>query len=282
MDVALNDSVEGVIRSALEQYVTALRKRQHELLVVFTGAKIGCAEAVASLATLRELGYSFKILMSEKAAQVLDVDAIDSALLPSEFWVGQPPVAPEQLARDTDTIVVPTLSASSCAHIVSVMTDTACQQAIMWSLTHGRTVVCAVDGCCPDNAARAELGFTFQPALAKRMRDNRDALRDYGATLTTAARLAKKVVSVQEKSLYARLGLAAPAHDAVQPASSSAATSCATPIPYDGPRVLDASFVRSLSPGTVVAVPSGTLVTQLARDLARTGQVLLTASGKVG
>ena len=282
MDVALNDSVEGFIRSALEQYVTALRKRQHELLVVFTGAKIGCAEAVASLATLRELGYSFKILMSEKAAQVLDVDAIDSALLPSEFWVGQPPVAPEQLAREADTIVVPTLSDSSCAHIVSVMADTACQQAIMWGLTQGRTVVCAIDGCCPDNAARAELGFKFPPALAKRMRDNRDALRDYGATLTTAARLAKKVVSAQEKSLYARLGLDAPTHGAPQSASSSAATPRATVIPYDGPRVLDASFVRAQAPGTVVAVPNGTLVTQLARDLARTGQVTLTVSGKVG
>ena len=273
----LNDAIENAVRSVIRGYVESVRARQLNLLVVFTGAKLGCADAVASLSTLKDKGYTFKVLMSEKAASILDIEAIDRALLPQDIWVGEAPVHAEQLAREADTIVVPTLSASSCSHVASILTDTACQAAITEGLMLGKTVVCAVDGCCPDNPLRAKGGFKFTPAMAERMRANRDAVRDYGAVFTAAENIADKVLAVQEQKLWETIGLAAAPKVS---GSNEKQSTCATSVEFSAGKVLDAGFVRSLSAGTQVRVPAGTIVTQLARDIARGNGIALISEGR--
>ncbi len=276
MHDSLNVAIEKAVRSVIRGYVEGVRARQLNLLVVFTGAKLGCADAVASLATLKDKGYTFKVLLSEKAASILDVEAIDRALLPKDMWIGEPPTHAEALARDADTIVVPTLSASSCSHVASILTDTPAQAAITEGLMLSKTVICAVDGCCPDNPLRAQMGFKFTPAMAQRMRDNRDALRDYGAVFTTADHMAEKVLAVQEQVLLERVGLAL--GGAARPAAASpvACAPQASPATVEfGGQVLDAAFIRSLGSGTQVSVPTGVIVTQLARDVARANGISL-------
>ncbi|WP_321973993.1 flavoprotein [Paratractidigestivibacter sp.] len=280
----LNETIENAVRTVIRSYIEAIRARQLNVLVVFTGAKLGCADAVASLSTLRDKGYAFNVLMSEKAASILDIESIDQALLPQNIWVGQPPVHAEQLAREADTIVVPTLSASSCSHVANILTDTPAQACITESLMLGKSVICAVDGCCPDNPLRAEEGFKFTEAMAQRMRDNRDAVRDYGAAFTPASKLADKVLSVQEQALRAALGLAeasaAPSSASACAKAASAATAPSGSVVYEGGNVLSATFVRTLVAGTVVSVPEGTLVSPLARDLARTNNITLISLGR--
>ncbi len=276
MHDSLYVAIEKAVRSVVRGYVESVRARQLNLLVVFTGAKLGCADAVASLATLKDKGYTFNVLMSEKAASILDVEVIDRELLPKDIWIGEPPTHAEAIARDADTIVVPTLSASSCAHVAAIMTDTPAQACITEGLMLGKSVVCAVDGCCPDNPLRAKGGFKFTPAMAQRMRDNRDTVRDYGAVFCAADHLAEKVLKVQEESLKERLGLALGGlAQAPGSGSSRPDTAASGVVTFSGGKVLDAGFIRSLSSGTQVIVPAGTLVTQLARDLARANGISL-------
>ena len=278
MHDSLNVAIEKAVRSVVRGYVESVRARQLNLVVVFTGAKLGCADAVASLATLKDKGYTFKVLMSEKAASILDVEVIDRELLPKDIWIGEPPTHAEAIARDADTIVVPTLSASSCAHVASIMTDTAAQACITEGLMLGKSVVCAVDGCCPDNPLRAKGGFKFTAAMAQRMRDNRDMVRDYGAVFCAADHLAEKVLQVQEESLRERLGLALGGLGQAPAAAGSPACGIGAAknvVEFSGGKVLDAGLIRSLSNGTQVIVPAGTLVTQLARDVARANDISL-------
>ena len=269
------EALEELVERIAAQVAARIREQQTSVLVVYTGAKIGCAEATVALRSLHENhGFTFKVLMSERAAQVLDVDAIDGALEPTELWVGEPSVPAEQLAREADTIVVPALTANTCAHVVQVMTDTPAQAAILEGLQLGRNVVVAVDGCCPDNAERAKLGFVPAPALAARMRANRDALRDYGAVLTTAENLGRKVLRSQAKQLERLFGAGASAAPA-QSQTPAAGTLPASQARFEG-RLLDASYVRSLAAGSTLTVAPGTLVTQLARDVARTAGIQIT------
>ncbi len=282
MHDSLNVAIEKAVRSVVRSYVESVRVRQLNLLVVFTGAKLGCADAVASLATLKDKGYTFKVLMSEKAASILDVEVIDRELLPKDMWIGEPPTHAEALAREADTIVVPTLSASSCAHVASIMTDTPAQAAITEGLMLGKSVVCAVDGCCPDNPLRAKGGFKFTPAMADRMRANRDTVRDYGARFCAADHLAEKILSVQEESLKACL---AQALGGLSQGASQVGAACVAQPALGGDadfngKVLDAGFIRSLSNGTQVSVPAGTIVTQLARDVARANGIILNELGR--
>lgn len=276
MHDSLEVAIQKAVRSVVRSYVESVRSRQLNLLVVFTGAKLGCADAVASLSTLKDKGYTFKVLMSEKAASILDVEFIDRELLPKDIWIGEPPTHAEAIARDADTIVVPTLSASSCAHVASIMTDTPAQACITEGLMLGKSVVCAVDGCCPDNPLRAKGGFKFTPAVAQRMRDNRDAVRDYGAVFCAADHMAEKILQVQEESLRDRLDLALGGF-AQAPSVSSPCVDKASDavVEFGGGKVLDAGFIRSLSNGVQVIVPAGTLVTQLARDVARANGISL-------
>ena len=277
MHDSLEVAIQKAVRSVVRSYVESVRSRQLNLLVVFTGAKLGCADAVASLSTLKDKGYTFKVLMSEKAASILDVEVIDRELLPKDIWIGEPSTHAEAVARDADTIVVPTLSASSCAHVASIMTDTPAQACITEGLMLGKSVVCAVDGCCPDNPLRAKGGFKFTPAMAQRMRDNRDTVRDYGAVFCAADHMAEKILQVQEESLRDRLGLALGGLTQAPAASSPcvALPNDASTVEYRGGKVLDAGYIRSLSNGTQVIVPAGTLVTQLARDVARANGISL-------
>lgn len=274
-----SEAIQELVSTIADRIVSQIRESQGTALVVYTGAKIGCAEATAQLRSLRENhGFSYKVLISESAASVLDVDAIDEALLPEDLWIGEPAAPGATLARQASTIIVPALSANTCSHVANVFTDTPAQEAIVEGLMLGRTVIAAVDGCCPDNVERAKLGFRFPPAMAERMRANRDALREFGAVLTVASNLERKVLKVQAREISKFLGsaLSAPVEEAEAKASCQVpAASRAPEVTYGGSKVLSANFIRSQAAGTTVSVPSGTLVTQLARDVARTSGVTI-------
>ena len=60
----------------------------------------------------------------------------------------------------------------------------------------GKPIVASIDGCCPDNAVRAKMGFKVTEAYKVRLRKNLEALQDYGIVLTSSKNLARKVNKV--------------------------------------------------------------------------------------
>ena len=82
------EALDQLVREVAARVVASIKAQQDQALVVYTGAKIGCATATEQLAQLRErLGLSYTVLMSESAARVLDVDAIDEALKPADLVI---------------------------------------------------------------------------------------------------------------------------------------------------------------------------------------------------
>lgn len=275
-------AIDKMVEEIANQVVKRICDMQNNILVVYTGAKIGCAEATRALGELREThGLSYKVLISDSAAEVLDVEAIDRALLPEELWIGKANVPGAQLAREANLVVVPALSASTCAHVANILTDTPAQEAICEAIMLGRKVIAAVDGCCPDNSMRQELGFAFPEAMASRMRANRDALGSYGVRLTSAAKIGKRLLEARDAAVWGLLGASsAPAEEvqACEPAAAPVAAASTT-VRASG-RVLSATQVRSLEPGSTLVVPAGTLVTDYARDAAKYGNVTLVEEGR--
>ncbi len=193
-------SVQGIIAQVIaERVAQKLLERQKHALVVYTGSDMGLEEGLENLRMLRrEDGFTYRVLLTKSAAGILDAAAIRSALEPAEFWVEKPGAPPEALTARYDTILVPTLTVNTAAHVAACMADTPAAAIILDGLMRGKNVVAAVDGCCPDNPERIRRGFHMAEGLKKKLREQKDTLRDYGAYLTTAGHLretAKKAIA---------------------------------------------------------------------------------------
>ena len=182
--------------------------------------------------------------------------------------------------------------------------DTPAAAVILDGLMRGKNVIVAVDGCCPDNPERVRRGFHMTEALKNKLRENKNALRDFGAFLTTSDGLgetAKKAVlsfasafGKQEPGVQA----VSRAETAMQPAgrpkaaAQAAGSSEAAIQPVNRPeaviqsagrpkpdaavyqaklegRVFGGKHIKSYPDHAVILVPKGTLITQLVSDEAR-------------
>lgn len=64
------------------------------------------------------------------------------------------------------------------------------------AMATGKPIVAAIDGCCPDNKVREQLGFKVTEAYKAKMRHNLEDMLAYGITLTTDYSLCSKVNEV--------------------------------------------------------------------------------------
>ncbi len=246
-----------------ERVLQKLVDRQKRALVIVTGAAIGVPTALEGLKELRKEGFAYHVLMTRSAMYVSGEKAVRAALDPEELWVESPDGFPEQVAARYDTILVPALTVRTAAYLANCMPETPAATMIYNGLMKGKNVVIAVDGACPDNPKRKELGYRMTPAMRDVLHENLEKIRAYGGRLTSADGMADAV----RKAVYSFL-----------PAQKPAAPAKAEQPPAQGGRVirpaltgrvLGVKAVNTAPRGTVVVVPKGTIVTALASDEAR-------------
>ena len=247
-----------LVEELAQRVVEKLLARMKQALVVYTGSNISAPEALESMRRLRAEGYTFRVLLSQSAAGVLDVEAIRAALEPEELWIGTPGDTPEALTKQYDTIIVPATTVRTAAHVAACMADTPAAAVILDGLMRGKDVILATDGCCPDHSERARWGFCMAEPLKQTLRGNLETLRSYGARLTSANRLdqATKRAIAARFSAGAAGGNASTQH---QPANS---------IRLNG-RVIGGQQLAGCPSGSTVWVEPHALITQLAADDAR-------------
>lgn len=253
-----------------ERVVQKLLERQKQALVVYTGSNMGIDAGLECLRKLRqEDGFTYRVLLTKSAAGMLDVTAIRSALEPEELWVEKPGDSPEALTARYDTILVPALTVNTAAHVASCMADTPAAAIILDGLMRGKNVIAAVDGCCPDNPERIRRGFCMTEALKRKLRENKDALRNFGAWLTTSEHLGetakKAITSFVPVSGTAKPELKVQTESGKKAAGLAAGTFRAA---MEG-RVFSQKHMKSYPDNAVIIVPKRTIITQLASDEAR-------------
>lgn len=264
--------IRGMIaRMLAERVVEKLLERQKQALVVYTGSNMGIEAGLKCLRTLRrEEGFTYRVLLTRSAAGMLDAAAICEALEPVEMWTETPGDSPEALTARYDTILVPALTVNTAAHVAGCMADTPAAAIILDGLMRGKNVVAAVDGCCPDNPERIRRGFHMTEALKKKLRENKDALRAFGAVLTTSDRLGeaalKAVTSFVAKPAFGKTkGQDSGEVNRRTEAKTAAGIFRAS---MEG-RVFSGKHVRVYPDHSTILVPPRTIITQLASDEAR-------------
>ncbi len=248
-----------------ERVVRKLVDRQKRALVVVTGAAIGVPAALEGLKKLREEGFTYHVLMTRSAMYVTGEEAVRAALAPEELWVESADCPPELAAARFDTILVPALTVNTAAHLANCMSDSPAAAMILSGLLKGKNVVIAVDGACPDNSKRKELGYHMTPAMRDALHGNLEKLQAYGARLTSAEGMAGAV----RQAVYSFLPARAAKPAAPAKAQGPAAHGGRVIRPAMAGRVLSVKAVNTAPRGAVILVPKGTIVTALASDEAR-------------
>ncbi len=247
-----------------ERVVQKLVERQKRALVVFTGSDMGARSALHSLEGLREEGFTYRALMTRSAAAILGTDPVRAALAPEELWVETPGQSPEVLTTRYDTILVPTLTVNTAAHVANCMADTPAAAIVLDGLMKGKNVVIAVDGACPDAPERARRGFRMTQPLKAALRGNLEKLQAYGARMTTSDRLREDALRAIHSFLP---GGQAPAEPSGPEPSSGSGHPTIRPAMTG--KVLSVKAVNTAPQGAVIIAPKGTIVTALASDEAR-------------
>lgn len=262
-----------------ERVVQKLLERQKRALVVYTGSNMGIAPGLECLRTLRQKeGFTYRVLLTRSAAGLLDVSAIRSALEPEELWVETPEYSPEVLTAKYDTILVPALTVNTAAHVAACMADTPAAAIILDGLMRGKNVVVAVDGCCPDNPERIRRGFHMTEILKGKLRENKEALKGYGAWLTTSDKLDE--TALKAVMSFGRTAVSIQKNSEVKPElklepkvqkkgeHKSAANVGVFHAKLEG-RVFSGTHIKSYPDHATIIVPKRTIVTQLVSDEAR-------------
>lgn len=248
-----------------ERVLQKLVDRQKRALVVVTGAAIGVPAALEGLKELRKEGFTYHALMTRSAMYVTGEEAVRAALEPEQLWVESADRPPELVAAQFDTILVPALTVNTAAHLANCMSDSPAAAMILSGLLKGKNVVVAVDGACPDNPKRAELGYHMTRPMRDALHENLEKLQAYGARLTSAEDMAKAVRKAIYSFLPAQAAKPGPAAKAEKPAAQGGRVIR----PALAGKILGVKAINTAPRGAVVVVPKGTIVTALASDEAR-------------
>ena len=181
-----------VVQEVVKRYLDLSKKA----LVLFSGALIGIQEAYDCLNQLKSEGWSLTVAMSQSAKEIISENTIREKIGPDAIYAEGSPVDYRKLVEECNYVIIPCLTINTTAKVANGISDNLLTRIISRSMIVGKPIVAAIDGCCPDNAVRAKMGFHVTEAYKVRLRKNLEALRDYGIVLTSSKNLAQKVNQV--------------------------------------------------------------------------------------
>ena len=192
------EDIEDVVYKVLidiiaEKVKEKLISREKKILVVFTGAALGFSEALKGLKELKDKGFILNYIFSDMALGIFTLDKI-RGFLGDEMIILNNGKSSELLLESYDGIVVPTMTINTMAKISHGIMDSSVSRILLTALMKGKLTIIAVDGCCPDNKAREEIGYRMNSHLKEALRENMRKVSAYGARLTTADKLAATVI----------------------------------------------------------------------------------------
>jgi hypothetical protein len=235
------------------------------LIVVFTGATVAFSQAVDQVRSLVLDGFRVRLCFSEAAEQLYGPSIRDQLKgfphvdpVPRDKWLGA--------LRDARAVAVPLLSVNTLSKLSLLIADNLATNLILHALFLGKPVAVGCDGVDPGpDSGRRELGFRYAtPALEQAVQGRLKTLESYGCRMTRTSELRNAVndlLPVDKKT-----DITTPDADDISGRSQ---------IRHRRKTVTAADVVHAQSLGADLILPSGALVTPLARDLARQHHVAM-------
>lgn len=260
-----NALMSTIVEYISDQVVLRYMEACKRAVVLFSGALIGYNDAVPALNELKEQGWKLTAVLSRAAGEVLTEERIRNDIGPEAIFVEGAPVNGRQIIDDNQFVIIPELTINTAAKVANCISDNLLTNMISRAMATGKPIVAAVDGCCPDNAVRAKIGFKVTDAYKARMRRNLEDLQAYGIVLTVNANLCHKVNKVYKSSF------SFPVPDSGKEACSAAPAVSMKVIPAGGNVRLEKKVIGRIdiarnSNCDTIMVRSDAIITGLARD----------------
>ena len=146
--------------------------------------------------SLKSLTDYYVRVQAKAAGEVITEERIRNDIGPDAIYVEGAPVNGRQIVDDSQFVIIPSLTINTAAKVANCISDNLLTNMISRAMATGKPIVAAIDGCCPDNKVREQLGFKVTEAYKAKMRHNLEDMLAYGITLTTDYSLCSKVNEV--------------------------------------------------------------------------------------
>ena len=269
-----NALMSTIVDYISDQIVLRYMEACKRAVVLFSGALIGYKDAVPALNELKKEGWKLTAVLSKAAGEVLTEERIRNDIDPEAIFVEGAPVNGRKIIDENQFVIIPELTINTAAKVANCISDNLLTNMISRAMATGKPIVAAIDGCCPDNEARAKIGFKVTDAYKARMRRNLEDLQDYGIVLTVNANLCHKVNKVYQASF----DFPAPDDDkkacTAAPVMQSGTKSSGGSVKLDKRVIGRIDIARNSSCATIM-VRSDALITGLAADEAKKRGIII-------
>ena len=254
MEQALIDEIVAKVVTLIQAKMVAAVPKQR-VLMLFSGASTGYVVGMDTIKMLIQANHDLTVFMTASAIHVVGEDNVRKAganeIISPKQWVNTP-----GLVRETDLVLVPTLSMNTAARLALGLMDSVFSTLVLGALLANKPVIAVCDGADPYGNG----GLVFSdnhdgsPALRAKMVENLGALIEYGVNLVPEAAFVKQVIRQ------------------MQPKTNQPTADYSLPvmrIPANGRSpILTESDLYSYQPGTILHLPVNTRLTPLAQDSA--------------
>ncbi|SMC34701.1 flavoprotein [Sporomusa malonica] len=224
----------------------------YKALAIFTGGTIGLETSLEELRALQAINTELTVVLSEAAEKIIGINWIKEKLGSHVQVVTTQSPYPGKYLRAADIVLVPVLTQNTAAKLAYTLSDTMVSTLIFQALMLGKPVIAAQNAADPEDGWRIQKSMEkASPALKAALRGNLNKLETYGIQLAPVASLAEKAKKVLIPVIKPQ---------AVQ-----------SPEKVSKRKVIDADTVRraAQSGAAALSVPQGTIITPLARDIAK-------------
>lgn len=228
-----------------------------KILAVITGGMIGLQEGLEQLKKIKELGNSISVVLSPAAEKIAGLDRIQECLGVDSQVITAQDEYPGNLLKEADFVLVPVLTQNTAAKVANTLADTLASTLIMQALLRGKPVLAAKNAADPKDALRLQADMGHEtPGLAQALQANLKKLEVYGVTLVPVQNLAEEC----QKLLHSTKTAVLPSIETKK-------------------GIVDAQAVKAAAEKGVTSlfITPGTIVTPLARDMARDYHVTLSS-----
>ncbi len=229
----------------------------HKALVIFTGGTIGFEQGLAEIKKLQGLCSTVTVVLSAAAEQILGIERITEALGSHIDIVTAQSPYPGKTLREVDIMIIPVLTQNTAAKVAHTFSDTMVSTLILQGLMMGKPIVAAYNAADPLDSWRMQYAMgNSSSGLIKALQENLQKLAGFGMEL----------IPVDNIATVSRKRLCREKQMTVKQTMEQAVSK-----PDHKKAVLDAAAIQTAAQsGTKsIMVPRGTILTPLARDVAR-------------
>lgn len=179
--------MDELIKRIADEVIKRLNNRPKKALVLITGGAIGYKEAAEAITRLKSDGWNIDVLVSQAALRIFGEDTLKADLNVEKIYHEDVKHDINGLWKDADQIIIAELTTNSAAKIAAGICDNELLTIVKNAIMSGKEIIAALDGACPDNKVRAEMGMDKAPkAYHDLLHDNLVKLATYGIWLCNA------------------------------------------------------------------------------------------------